>query len=127
MHHGAAGKKLIGAARHLFRGAQDEISPDVIDELRRSGAPDAVIKSYTARAARDNDYEVHADNWDALRLFQGCLTQWRRGGMNGARVGLDYVAVDIVARAKKIDLDGDVLDGLQIMEAESLRIFNAGN
>lgn len=128
MHYGAASKKLKGAAEYLYGGgSKKEIDPKVIEEMEKSGAPPEVIKDYEARAKTDNDFIVHFDNWQAVRLFQACLTQWRRGGMNGARVGLDYVAVEVAARAKAIDLAPEIFEGLQIMEAESLRIFNERN
>jgi len=93
----------------------------LLDDLKRSGAPEEIIRNYEKRKEND-DFLVHEDNWQAARLFQGCLTQWRYAGMNGVRTGLDYGAVRIVAEAKDIEMAA-AFDGLQVMEAESLRIF----
>lgn len=125
MYYGSEGKKLKDAAGHMFGSVDKEVSPEFIADLKAKGAPRHVIKDYEARARKENDFIVHFDNWDAVRLFNSCRTQWRRAGLNGARVGLDYVAVEIVAKAKKIGVSEETFGGVQVMEAESLRIFNA--
>ena len=48
-------------------------------------------------------------------------TQWRIG-MNGA-TGLDYVALEAVARFLRIKITPELFDGIRIMEDEALRIF----
>lgn len=57
---------------------------------------------------------------DALRLFWASHTQWRTG-LNGA-TGLDYVALEIVARAINVSVT-DVLPLVQVLEAEQLSIW----
>lgn len=127
MHYGSASKKLKGAVGYLLGGSKSQSDPDLIADLEKSGAPPEIIESYKARAKKDHDFIVHYDNWAAVRLYLACLTQWRRGGMNGQKIGLDYVAVEITARAKGIELNKENFEGLQVMEAESLRIYNERN
>lgn len=83
-----------------------------------------MIREYERRERDDDDFWVHPDNWDAVRLFQASRTQWRYAGMAGVRVGLDYSAVQVVAGAKGIKMAAETFEGLQILEAESLRIFS---
>ncbi|WP_339863182.1 DUF1799 domain-containing protein [Paremcibacter congregatus] len=127
MHHGTAGKKLIAAALHDLGGGSKSVDPKTIEDLRRADAPPEIIADYERRAKQQNDFIVHPDNWDAVRLFISCRTQWRRGGFNGAKVGLDYVAVQVVAEARNIKMTEDTFSGLQIMEAETLRLINERN
>ncbi|MBL4801957.1 MAG: DUF1799 domain-containing protein [Emcibacter sp.] len=124
MHHGSEGKKLIEAAAYDISGTKDAVSDKFIADLEKTGAPPEIIKEYQDRAARNVDFIVHFDNWDIIRLFTSCRTQWRRGGLNGIKIGLDYVAVQVVATARNIELSEDNFMGLQVMEAESLRILN---
>jgi hypothetical protein len=63
--------------------------------------------------------ELHVMYEKAFRLFQLCSTQWRTG-MSGV-TGLDYVAVDFVARANGIKVGKKLLQWLQVMEGEALK------
>lgn len=41
----------------------------------------------------DPDFDVWPENWDAVRVFRRCETQWRYAGMGAVATGLDYTAV----------------------------------
>lgn len=56
---------------------------------------------------------------DASRLFYASQTQWRVGF--AGPTGLDYLAVEVVARA--LDVSTETLPWLQIMESEQLQIW----
>nr|WP_246520199.1 DUF1799 domain-containing protein [Ancylobacter lacus] len=73
----------------------------------------------------EDDFEVWPENWQTVRLFLACETQWRASAaMSGmVWVGLDYVAVDVVARRRGLEAD---LADLQVMEVEALSILNGG-
>lgn len=58
-----------------------------------------------------------------VRLFSACLSQLRTTGMGGI-VGLDYSAVDLVARWLGIVMDSLTLSQLQVMEAEMVSLFS---
>jgi Phage related hypothetical protein (DUF1799) len=58
------------------------------------------------------------ENQDALELFVACLTQWRTS-LAGI-TGLDYRAVDIVARAHDIEIDRRTLGKIRILEHDMM-------
>lgn len=67
---------------------------------------------------------IDPDCWPTVLLFLRVQTQWRQGGMGGA-IGLDYTAVDVVMRRARIeDPDGELFEGLQIMETAALKIMS---
>jgi hypothetical protein len=63
-------------------------------------------------------FEVWPENWEAVRLFIRCQTQWRIG-MNG-RAGLDYAAVLAMGSLYQIDNLSQVVEDVQVIEAEIL-------
>ena len=67
--------------------------------------------------------------WPAVRLFGAlCRTQWLwvAGGRGvPQRVGLRYEVVPVVARMLGLRLRPQLLDQLQVLEAEGLRVLNA--
>lgn len=63
------------------------------------------------------------DEQPAVILFLSLETQWRHAGMVGLRTGLDYSAVEPVARLLGIAADGDLLRDLRVLEGEALRVW----
>lgn len=53
-------------------------------------------------------------------LFFSLDTQWRTGGMTGARTGLDYAAIEPAARCLGVTPDAQLLGDLRVMEREAL-------
>ena len=64
------------------------------------GAPPEVIE----KKCGTDVFEVDYQNWDALRVFQSCATQWRViAHMSGVIYqGLEYTAVESVMRMLRI-------------------------
>lgn len=56
-------------------------------------------------------------------MFRRVQTQWRTGGLNAARLGLDYAAVyPLLDRIAKTDQDWlDLLDDLTVIEGAALK------
>ena len=108
---------------HLVRGTEDGTRPVGIDaEL----AADFAAMGVTVAADRcpdDGVIEVDQRNWDSVRAFLGCQTQWRVAiGFAGAVwLGLDYAAAEIVLRMIG---GGATLADLQAMEMAALPILN---
>lgn len=50
----------------------------------------------------DGDYYVLPENWQALELFLICQEQWHRAGLEGMRVGLDYLQLEAVMRMEGV-------------------------
>lgn len=74
------------------------------------------------------DYELWPDHWEAWLVFLRVQTQWQLVvGMGGAMwTGLNYQGVDMVLRKVVTDETRHlvVLDQLQVMEQEALKIRN---
>lgn len=64
------------------------------------------------------------ENRPAVTLYLAAQTQWRYAstGMGAVRVGLDYPAVDVVAKTIGLDDNIDAFYGLQEIERELLKI-----
>lgn len=62
------------------------------------------------------------ENWPIVELWMRVQTQWRSSGFGPT--GLDYGAVDVVMRRLRIDdPDGELFEGLQVMEIEALKVL----
>jgi hypothetical protein len=103
----------------------------VVDEgvaagLRVMGVSEADIAAAAAdeRPAPLVDFEVYADCWDSVMLFDSLGTQWvwvavvGLGSTPAVRSGLNYAAVESAMRMKGIRraLWPDLLADLQVME-----------
>lgn len=77
------------------------------------------------KPAREADapISVFPANWGALRVFLSLATQWRRAGMEGVRVGMDYPSVPVVAGPMGVAVDADLLARLRVLEGEALRVM----
>ena len=64
-------------------------------------------------------------NVKIFELFFASITQLRTSF--GGVIGLDYVAVSIVAKSLNIDLTAEVFYGIGICEQELLKITNKDN
>lgn len=120
MRVGAQGKKLKGAARFWLDGAKSGTGGKV-KALEEAGAPQEVIDA--VKAVPEKHYELHHDNIDAWLLFWRVQTQWLRAGMSAVVTGLDYGGVESAARMAGIEITPDDFEGLQIIEAEAMKIF----
>ncbi len=75
--------------------------------------------------AAAEDVEVMPDTWPAVTAFLACTTCWRWLGTPAGpiRLGLDYPAVDIVLRRRRLSDPDGVFGDIQIMEQAALQIF----
>jgi hypothetical protein len=74
------------------------------------------------RQARIMEPEFFPHEAAAPLLFSRLQTQWLRSA-TGSLTGLNYAALEPIARIIKIDLDETVLTNIQIMESHVLREF----
>lgn len=88
---------------------------------------DQIATALAARGAHDSHVRVWRTAWPSLMLWlqvQGAL----RPMVIGSRLwwpGLDYPAVDVVMRRRRIDdPEGRLFEDLQVMEAAALDILN---
>ena len=71
----------------------------------------------------EKHFEVWEENWEVVKFFLLCQTQWRVGGMGGV-TGLDYAAVVEVIKLYKVDDPTSVLEDIQVMEVTSMTLLN---
>ncbi|SOE00683.1 DUF1799 domain-containing protein [Caenispirillum bisanense] len=96
----------------------------MVDELAEWGAPPELVEEESAaaeRAAATDHVATWPENWPALRIFLASATQWRVA--HGGRSGLDYPAVEWVAKRHGIEIDADCLDRLQVLETTALEVW----
>jgi hypothetical protein len=55
-----------------------------------------------------------------VALFLALRTQWRRAGLDGRMVGLDYAAARSVAEWQGMTVDAALLNDLMVLEAAAL-------
>lgn len=72
-----------------------------------------------ARRAEEG-LEILPANWPAVEVFVAMGTQWRRAGMGGTAIGLDYAALPAVCQALGHTLDGDLFGRLRRIEAGAI-------
>jgi hypothetical protein len=83
--------------------------------------PDALAAMLRqARARQPEPVEVMPANVEALRVFLAMGTQWRRAGMAGLPVGLDYAALPAVCEAEGVALGADLLARLRLVEGAAI-------
>lgn len=72
---------------------------------------------------KDGVFEVWPINWDSVRAFLACETQWRVVSTFNRvmETGLDYSGVDVVLR--RLGFGDHVFADLQEMEVEAISIF----
>ncbi|ALP62823.1 DUF1799 domain-containing protein [Paraburkholderia caribensis] len=78
-----------------------------------------------------DDFEVLAENWDAVELFAACGTQWRKSvvaSLTGGGVfyeGLDYPAVEAAMRmfGFRRKRHRELFDAVRVMERAALQVF----
>jgi hypothetical protein len=68
-------------------------------------------------------FEVFEENWTVVGFFLRLITQWNYS--QGVRLGLNYQSIEFLFRSEGLDSKewSDMMDGIQIMEMESLQIF----
>lgn len=87
----------------------------------------AALDDAEGSAGQDGVWEEHVP---AVSLFLACATQWRTAVLPSGerftlrRTGLDYVALETIARIQSIAIDGALFHQLQILEVAALNAFN---
>ena len=73
---------------------------------------------------KKNEQGIYPDNQKIVDVFIDMMTQWRPG--TAGIIGLVYEALPVIwkARVIKRKQQGEILDGLQVMERAALEIFH---
>ena len=96
--------------------------PDAAADLEALGADPAAAARW-AIATDARDFEIFPENWEALKIFLDCSTQWVYAPQ-GRVIGLNYPAVESVMRLRRARDRSDTLDRLREMEAAALKLIN---
>lgn len=113
------------AAQHWaasFKGKKSKDRSMLIEQMRALNAPPDIIERFEQKKAPEL-FDVWPENWPTVKLFLTVQTQWRYGPMGGV-FGLDYTAIDVVFRYRKIEVTPAQFAGLQVMERAVLPILN---
>jgi hypothetical protein len=100
------------------------------DDLRAFGLDDHAIEEELARrglagtADDDEDFAVLPENELSLRVFLALGTQWRRDGMSGRVLGLNYQAAASVMDMLKVADREMVFEDVRAMELAALAVLN---
>ena len=73
-----------------------------------------------AERREEAETEVMPGNWGAVRVFFARGSQWRRAGMLGVAVGLDYAALPVVCDALAVPMDEPLLARVRVLEGEAV-------
>lgn len=90
------------------------------DDLASFGAPKELCEELDP--VKD-DYFVFEENWETVQCFLRLGTQWNVSQVGVS--GLNYQSIESIFRLMKVEKTEDVFDGIQIMEFEALKIFEA--
>lgn len=110
-----------------------QVDGDVVAAMRAMGVdPERIAAAEedaeAASAGGEEDatevIEIWEENEPHVRFFLAVRTQWVHVGFEAVRVGLNYPATEVVARAQGIrgKAWGECFRALQVMEAEVLAV-----
>lgn len=71
-----------------------------------------------------NAFGLWPENNHSLKCFLLVRRQWRIGPLGGV-LGLDYLGVKAVLSMRKIKIDTELLDDLEVMEGGAMVVLNA--
>ena len=130
-HHrnpvGRARKKLKDAAAYWARGGKDD-GKAAQDDFELWGLASDETAAWIGVDEKPAHFEVWRENWPILEVFLAMGTQWLwTGGMEPRRAGLNLVALPVVYEGLQVapDQRPEVFQGIQVMEAEALKIMNS--
>tara|TARA_B100000963_G_scaffold39387_1_gene29250 strand:- start:2121 stop:2417 length:297 start_codon:yes stop_codon:yes gene_type:complete len=95
------------------------VGSTVID---KTAEDDAVLGIKTEKKEVDNNFYVLENNWQAVKLFLRCQTQWRVS-ISGI-IGLDYTTVLEMIKLYGIEDSVSMIEKLQVIEAGVLQVLN---
>lgn len=90
--------------------------------IDKTAEDDAVLGIKTEKKEVDNNFYVLENNWQAVKLFLRCQTQWRVS-MSGI-IGLDYTTVLEMIKLYGIEDSVSMIEKLQVIEAGVLQVLN---
>jgi hypothetical protein len=94
--------------------------------MRAMGASPEIQAQWAARAernAKEAEFPVLPENLEAVRLFCAASTQWRRAGMGGVPLGLEYPGLESAARMMGVGMTPELFESVRVMEFAALKVL----
>jgi hypothetical protein len=94
--------------------------------MRAMGASPEELAQWAARAernAKESGFPVLPENLDAVRLFCAASTQWRRAGMGGVPLGLEYPGLEAASRMMGVAMTPELFESVRVMEFAALEVL----
>lgn len=113
--------KLKRVAARWATGGRGAAPASVVDDGDPTAAATRAELARRQRPSGEADIEVAPDEVDAVALFLAMGTQWRRCGVTGRAIGLEYAAVPATASLSAIAMTPALFADLQLMEAAALK------
>jgi len=106
------------------RSGRDEREED----LRAFGLPEEEIEGWLGRTSEEECIGVLPWCFPSVEVFLALSTQWRRAGLAGVAVGLDYAAVAptlwMMGRRLPPAQRATLFEDLQVMEGAALEVMS---
>lgn len=109
----------------MILGNKRSNSTDTLEsDLASQGLDISVLEPWRLEQLQDEtqEFELWEEHVPVVELFMRCIRQWRTAGE--AFLGIDYVALDVVAKLSNMALDAEVFNDFQIMEAWAVELLN---
>lgn len=90
---------------------------------KAAAAAIAEIEARRGRKLTVDGIEIGPDEIDAVRLFYSLGSQWRLHGYSGARLGIEYAAIQPTALMMGISMTPQLFFDLRVMEGAALAAF----
>lgn len=109
----------------MILGKKGSSSSDTLEsDLAAQGLDISTLEPWRIEQLQggSDDYELWEENIPVVELFMKTIRQWRTAG--DQFLGIDYVALDVVAKLGDTALDAEVFNDFQTMEARAVELLN---
>jgi hypothetical protein len=109
----------------VILGKKGASSSDTLEsDLAAQGLDISTLEPWRLQQLQEGteDYELWEENVPVVELFMKTIRQWRTAGEQF--LGIDYVALDVVAKLSNMALDAEVFNDFQVMEARAVELLN---
>lgn len=109
----------------MILGKKGSNSSDTLEsDLASMGLDISVMEPWRLEQLQQGagDFELWEEHIPVVELFARSVRQWRTAGEQF--LGIDYVALEVVAKLTDTALDAELFNDFQIMEARAAELLN---
>lgn len=107
----------------ILRKRGSNSSDSLASDLKTQGLDLSALEPWRLEQLQENEaYELWEENLPVVELFVRSIRQWRTAGE--VFLGIDYVALETVAKLSHIELTSELFGDFQIMEARAADLMN---